>query len=96
MFTEHFTQTHKNTPSSQHLMEPSLKFTTYLDTNQTSIDRRKLKQLPESLTDCSGLKLDFNKNRKNRKPTNKEIEQLFTKSEKKKKKLCRDRNKERN
>lgn len=43
-FTEHFTQTQENIPSSLNLIEPSPKLTTYSDSKQVSIDTRKLKE----------------------------------------------------
>ena len=41
--SEHFTQTQKNIPSSQHFMEPSPKSTIYSATKQAFMDTRKFK-----------------------------------------------------
>ena len=64
--TEHFTQTQKDIPSSQHLLEPSPKLTTYSATKQVSTDTKKIEITPCFLSDYHRLKLDFN----NRQPTN--------------------------
>ena len=53
----------KNIPSSQHLMEPSLKFTTYSVPKKTLQSYQKKKwNNPCVLTDHYGLNFNFNKN----------------------------------
>ena len=67
---EHFTQTQNNITSSQHLMEPSLKLTTY-SVNKANINRyKKFGITPCISLDHNGLKLEVNKNTDLRKPIN--------------------------
>ena len=65
-----YLKTQKNIPSSDHLMEPSLKLITYSITKQTSIDTKNLGVTPCVLSDHHGLKLEFNNNTNCKKPTN--------------------------
>ena len=57
--TEHFSQTQKNRLSSQHLMDPSPKFTIYLNTKQASKQIQKFEITPYILSDYHRLKAGF-------------------------------------
>ena len=56
---EHSTQTGKNIPSFQHLIQPSLKLTTYSGTKQIA-KLKKIGATPCIFSDLHGLKLKFN------------------------------------
>ena len=68
------THTHTNVPSSQHLMDPSLKLTMYLVTNLNR--HKKIEIRPCIFSDSHGLTLDFNKNKTSVLETVMEIKQL--------------------
>ena len=67
---EHFTPVRNNVPYSQHLMESFSKLITYLVIKQAFVNRKKIEIIPYIILHHHGLKLDFNKKRNNRKPTN--------------------------
>ena len=67
---EQFTPVRNNAPYSQHLMDPSPKLITYLVIKQAFVNRKKIEIIPYIILDHHGLKLDSNKKRNNRQPTN--------------------------
>ena len=68
------THTHTNVPSSQHLMDPSLKLIMYLVTNLNR--HKKIEIRPCIFSDSHGLTLDFNKNKTSVMETVMEVKQL--------------------